>query len=79
MILDPTDEIRTIRNRLAAKFNYDVDLIVEEARRHQAESRRTYISLPARPVEPPFPLNQPLYPGSVGIVSELTSQTSPPR
>jgi len=47
MIPDPTDEIRAIRNRLSAACDYDVDRIVDEARRHQAESGRTYIDLTA--------------------------------
>ena len=38
MIPDPTDEIRAIRNRLAATCNYDLDRIVEEARQHQRDS-----------------------------------------
>ena len=41
MIPDPTDEIRAIRNRLAAACDYDVDKIVDEARSHQTESGRT--------------------------------------
>jgi hypothetical protein len=45
MIPDPTDEIRAIRNRLAAKCNYDLDRIVEETRQHQRDSGRTYCSL----------------------------------
>lgn len=45
MIPDPTDEIRSIRNRLAAKCNYDLDRIVEETRQHQRDSGRTYGSL----------------------------------
>jgi hypothetical protein len=45
MIPDPTDEIRAIRNRLAAKCNYDLDRIVEETRQHQRESGRTYRSI----------------------------------
>jgi hypothetical protein len=45
MIPDPTDEIRAIRNRLAARCNYDLDRIVEETRQHQRESGRTYSSL----------------------------------
>jgi hypothetical protein len=45
MIPDPTDEIRAIRNRLAAKCNYDLDRIVEETRQHQRDSGRTYRSL----------------------------------
>ena len=45
MIPDPTDEIRAIRNRLAAKCDYDLDRIVEETRQHQLESGRTYCPL----------------------------------
>ena len=45
MIPDPTDEIRAIRNRLAAKCNYDLDRIVEETRQHQRDSGRTYGTL----------------------------------
>jgi hypothetical protein len=49
MIPDPTDEIRAIRNRLAAKCNYDLDRIVEETRQHQRDSGRTYCSLGQEP------------------------------
>ncbi len=45
MIPDPTDEIRAIRDRLAARCNFDLDCIVEEARRHQRDSGRTSVSL----------------------------------
>lgn len=45
MIPDPTDEIRAIRNQLAARYNYDLDRIVEETRRHQRDSGHTYASL----------------------------------
>jgi hypothetical protein len=47
MIPGPTDEIRAIRDRLSAACDYDVDRIVDETRRHQAESGRTYIDLAA--------------------------------
>ena len=52
MIPDPTDEIRSIRDRLAAACDYDVDQIVDEARRHQAESGRAPISLPPGKIGP---------------------------
>jgi hypothetical protein len=45
MIPDPTDEIRAIRNRLAANCDHDLDRIVEETREHQRDSGRTYCSL----------------------------------
>ncbi len=45
MVPDPTDEMRAIRDRLAAKCNYDLDRIVEETRQHQRESGRTYCAV----------------------------------
>lgn len=48
MIPDPTDEIRAIRDRLAALYNFDLDRIVEETRRRQRESGRSSVSLPSR-------------------------------
>lgn len=44
-IPDPNDEIRAIRDRLSAACDYDVDKIVDETRRHQAESGCTYVNL----------------------------------
>jgi hypothetical protein len=44
MIPDPTDVIRAIRDRLAAKCGYDLDRIVEETRQHQRESGRNSYS-----------------------------------
>ncbi len=49
MIPDPTDEIRAIRNRLAAKCNFDLDRIVEETRQHQRDSGRSFRSLGHEP------------------------------
>ena len=48
MIPDPTDDIRAIRDRLAAQYDFDLDRIVEETRRRQRESGRPSVSLPAR-------------------------------
>ena len=48
MIPDPTDEIRAIRQALAAKFDNDLHRIAEDIRRQQRESGRTYITLPRR-------------------------------
>jgi hypothetical protein len=45
MIPDPTDEIRAIRDRLAAQCGYDLDRIVQETRQHQRDSGRTYFTL----------------------------------
>ena len=60
MIPDPTDEIRAIRDRLAAACDYDVERIVEEARQHQAESGRPAVSLPPRPIGAEIATNQSL-------------------
>lgn len=44
-------EVRAIRDRLAARFNYDIRAIVEDARKRQGESGHEVVSLPPkRPV-----------------------------
>ncbi len=48
MIPDPTEEIKAIRHKLGAKFEYDVRRIGADIRRQQSESGRTYITLPKR-------------------------------
>ncbi len=48
MIPDPTEEIKAIRHRLGAEFNYDLALIFADIQRRQEESGRTYINLPPR-------------------------------
>jgi hypothetical protein len=48
MIPDPTDEIKVIRRKLAAKFDDDVRRIGADIRRQQRESGRIYITLPKR-------------------------------
>ncbi|MDZ4820964.1 MAG: hypothetical protein SGJ20_18520 [Planctomycetota bacterium] len=45
---DPTEEIKAIRHRLGAKFNYDLTQIFADIQRRQQESGRTYINLPPR-------------------------------
>ena len=44
----PTDEIREIRHKLAARFDNDVDRIFEDLIRQQRESGLKYVSLPRR-------------------------------
>ncbi len=44
----PTEEIREIRHKLAAKFDNDLDRIYEDLLRQQRESGREYITLPRR-------------------------------
>ena len=46
--IPPTDEIRAIRHELAARFDNDLSRIVEDLRRQQRDSGRTYIRLPKR-------------------------------
>jgi hypothetical protein len=41
-------EIRRIREELAAQFNYDLDAIIEDARRRDATDNRKVIRLPPR-------------------------------
>lgn len=46
---DPiVDEVRAIKERLAAKFNFDVRAIGEDARKRQAESGHRIVSRPPR-------------------------------
>ena len=46
---DPiTKEIRRIRHELAARFDNDLDRIVDDLQRQQRESGREYIRLPKR-------------------------------
>lgn len=47
-IPSPTEEMRTIRHALAAKFGNDMQRIVEDLQRQQRESGRVYIRLPKR-------------------------------
>ncbi len=41
-------EIRRIREELAAQFNYDLDAIIEDARRRYLSDNRKVIRLPPR-------------------------------
>jgi hypothetical protein len=41
-------EIRAIRDRLAARFDYDIDAIVEDARQRDAAGDRKVVRLPPR-------------------------------
>jgi hypothetical protein len=46
---DPiVEEIRKVREEHAARFNYNVRAIVEDARRRQQEGGRKVVSLPPR-------------------------------
>ena len=62
MIPDPTDEIREIRRKLAARFGNDLHRIAEETRRRQRESGRTYITLPKPSPVPALTTNKTVNP-----------------
>ena len=46
--LTPTEDIRAARHKLAAKFDNDLDLIVADLRRQEAESDAEFVSLASR-------------------------------
>lgn len=57
---DPiVEEVRKAREAYAAKFNYDLDAIVEDLRRQQRESGRTFVSYPPRRPSMPAPKRNP--------------------
>jgi hypothetical protein len=49
-IPDPTAEIKAIRHRLGADFDYDLDRIFADIQHRQAVSGRTYITMPPRKI-----------------------------
>ena len=50
---DPiVEEVRRIRDEHAARFKYDLDLIVKHIKEQEQPSGRTYISLPPRRITP---------------------------
>jgi hypothetical protein len=56
MLINPiTEEIREIRHRLAAQFGNDIDRIVAETQRREAESGRKYKT----PTSPPMTVKSP--------------------
>ncbi len=46
--LTPTEDIRAARHKLAEKFDNDLDRIVADLRRQEAESDAEFITLPSR-------------------------------
>lgn len=49
---DPiVDEVRRIRDVLAARFNYDLEAIYRHIKERERTSGRTYVSYPPRRVE----------------------------
>ena len=59
-------EIRRIREELAAEFNYDLDAIVEDARRRYLDGSRKIIRLPPRRPEGYTAKPQPLSNAALG-------------
>jgi len=47
-IPDPTAEIKAIRHRLGAEFNYDLSRIFADIQRRQSDSGHTYVNMPPR-------------------------------
>jgi len=47
-IPDPTVEIKAIRHRLGAAFDYDLDRIFADIQRRQAESECKFVTMPPR-------------------------------
>lgn len=45
-------EVRRIREEYAAQFNYDLRAIFKDLKEQQENSGRTYVSFPARRVQP---------------------------
>ena len=53
MLTDPiTEEIRTIRHKLAAQFGNDLLRILSDIRQREASDERTYVTLPKRTPSP---------------------------
>ena len=49
MLKDPiVEEVRRVRNKLAARFDYNIEAIVENARKEQEASGRKTVSFPPR-------------------------------
>lgn len=49
MIKDPiVEEVRRVRDKLAARFDYNIEAIIENARKEQEASGRKTVSFPRR-------------------------------
>lgn len=46
------EEVRKIRDRHAAAFNYDLDAIFQDVKRQEKKSRKKFIALSAKQTEP---------------------------
>ena len=45
-------EVRRIRSEHARKFNYDLKAIFADLKKREAESKDTFVSFPAKRIEP---------------------------
>ena len=60
MFHDPiVEEVRAIREQLAAQFNFDIRKIIEDAQRRQATSKSRIVSFqqPSKALQPTGPAN----------------------
>ena len=73
-IPDPTAEIKAIRHRLGAAFDYELGRIFADIQRRQKESGRLYVTMPPRKIADNNPLQRS---GEVGTF-ELENLSSPP-
>lgn len=73
-IPDPTAEIKAIRHRLGAAFDYDLDRIFADIQRRQSESGRTYITMPPRRIADKNAMHR----SGEAAPSEVENLSSPP-
>ena len=71
---DPTAEIKAIRHRLGAAFDYDLERIFADIQRRQCESGRTYVTMSPRRIAN----NKPLQRSGEASVLEVENLSSPP-
>ena len=71
-----TEEIRRIRHELAARFDNDLDRIVDDLQRQQRESGREYIRLPKREPRSDRSTNDSQTPNGDTMVSDSERSTS---
>ena len=71
-IPDPTTEIKEIRHRLGAAFDYDLDRIFADIQRRQAESGLKYVTMPPRKIA------DRMHRSGEATPSEVESLSSPP-
>ena len=74
MFHDPiVEEVRAIREQLAAQFNFDIRKIVEDAQRRQATSQSRIVSF-----ERPTKARQPTAPANT-VSDSISSQHAAPE